>query len=120
MLTENQNLQLQLALINNRIAQLDLKQTKANRYPVIRLNTGYTFVETANSLGFTTSSSGRGLNYGLTATVPIFNGFSQNRNEKIAKLQVENSNLIAEQQKQNTKKQIMFACIYSLLLIIYA
>lgn len=109
MLTENQNLQLQLALINNRIAQLDLKQTKANRYPVIRLNTGYTFVETANSLGFTTSSSGRGLNYGLTATVPIFNGFSQNRNEKIAKLQVENSNLIAEQQKQTITVQLTSA-----------
>lgn len=106
---EKQNLQLQLAWVNNRIAQLDLKQTKANRYPTIRLNTGYTFVETESSLGFTTSSSSRGLNYGLTATMPIFNNFSQNRNEKIAKLQVENSSLKVEQQKQTVTAQLSSA-----------
>lgn len=106
---EKQNLQLQLAWVNNRIAQLDLKQTKANRYPTIRLNTGYTFVETESSLGFTTSSSSRGLNYGLTATMPIFNSFSQNRNEKIAKLQVENSSLKVEQQKQTVTAQLSSA-----------
>lgn len=108
-LAEKQNLQLQLAWVNNRIAQLDLKQTKANRYPTIRLNTGYTFVETESSLGFTTSSSSRGLNYGLTATMPIFNNFSQNRNEKIAKLQVENSSLKVEQQKQTVTAQLSSA-----------
>lgn len=108
-LAEKQNLQLQLAWVNNRIAQLDLKQTNANRYPTIRLNTGYTFVETESSLGFTTSSSSRGLNYGLTATMPIFNNFSQNRNEKIAKLQVENSSLKVEQQKQTVTAQLSSA-----------
>lgn len=108
-LTEKQNLQLQLALINKRVAELDLKQTKANRYPTVRLNTGYTFVETESSLGFTSATSSRGLNYGLTATVPIFNGFSQNRNEKIAKLQVENSSLVAEQQKQAVNAQLASA-----------
>ena len=108
-LTEKQNLQLQLALINKRVAELDLKQTKAGRYPTVRLNTGYTFVETESSLGFTSSTSSRGLNYGVTATMPIFNGFSQNRNEKIAKLQVENSVLVAEQQKQTINAQLASA-----------
>ncbi len=108
-LTEKQNLQLQLALIDKRVAELDLKQTKGNRYPTIRLNTGYTFVETESSLGFTSATSSRGLNYGVTATMPIFNGFSQNRNEKIAKLQVENSNLMVEQQKQTVNAQLSSA-----------
>lgn len=108
-LTEKQNLQLQLALINKRVAELDLKQTKGNRYPTVRLNTGYTFVETESSLGFTSATSSKGLNYGLTATMPIFNGFSQNRNEKIAKLQVETSALVAEQQKQSVNAQLASA-----------
>lgn len=108
-LTEKQNLQLQLALINKRVAELDLKQTKGNRYPTVRLNTGYTFVETESSLGFTSATSSRGLNYGVTATMPIFNGFSQNRNEKIAKLQVENSSLVVEQQKQTVNAQLASA-----------
>lgn len=108
-LTETQNMQLQLALINKRVAELELKQTKANRYPTVRLNTGYTFVETESSLGFTSATSSRGLNYGVTATLPIFNGFSQNRNEKVAKLQVENAALIAEQQKQMINAQLTSA-----------
>jgi outer membrane protein TolC len=108
-LTETQNMQLQLALINKRVAELELKQTKANRYPTVRLNTGYTFVETESSLGFTSATSSKGLNYGVTATLPIFNGFSQNRNEKVAKLQVENSTLIAEQQKQMINAQLASA-----------
>ncbi|WP_136668513.1 TolC family protein [Flavobacterium sp. H122] len=108
-LAEKQNLQLQLALINKRVAELDLKQTKAGRYPTVRLNTGYTFVETESSLGFTSATSSRGLNYGVTATMPIFNGFSQNRNEKIAKLQLENFSLMAEQQKQTVNAQLASA-----------
>lgn len=108
-LTDKQNLQLQLALIDKRVAELNLKQTRGNRYPTVRLNTGYTFVETESSLGFTTATSSRGLNYGVTATMPIFNGFSQNRNEKIAKLQVENSTLVAEQQKQTVNVQLASA-----------
>lgn len=108
-LMEKQNLQLQLALINKRVAELDLKQTKANRYPTIRLSTGYTFLETESSLGFTSATSSKGLNYGVTATMPIFNGFSQNRNEKIAKLLVESSALAIEQQKQSVNAQLASA-----------
>lgn len=108
-LMEKQNLQLQMALINKRVAELDLKQTKANRYPTVRLNTGYTFLETESSLGFTSATSSKGLNYGVTATMPIFNGFAQNRNEKIAKLQVENSALAIEQQKQSVNVQLASA-----------
>lgn len=108
-LVEQQNPQLQLALINKRVAELDLKQVRANRYPTIKLNSGYTFVETENSLGFTSATSSKGFNYGLSATMPIFNGFSQNRNEKIAKFQVENSVLVAEQQKQSINAQLATA-----------
>ncbi|MCL9807984.1 TolC family protein [Flavobacterium luminosum] len=108
-LMEKQNLQLQMALINKRVAELDLKQTKANRYPTVRLNTGYTFLETESSLGFTSATSSKGLNYGVTATMPIFDGFAQNRNEKIAKLQVENSALAIEQQKQSVNVQLASA-----------
>jgi len=108
-LVDKQNLQLQLALINNRIYELQLKQTKANRYPIVRLNTGYNFVETESSLGFTSQTSSRGFNYGVTATLPLFDGFAQNRNERIAKLQVENTKLMTEQQKLAIHTQLVAA-----------
>jgi outer membrane protein len=105
-LVEKQNPQLQLALINKRVAELDLKQVRANRYPTVKLNTGYNFARTESSLGFTSQSSSRGLNYGVSASMNIFNGFLQNRNEKIAKLQLENSTIAIEQQKQTVNSQL--------------
>lgn len=108
-LAAKQNPQLQLALINKRVAELDLKQVRANRYPTVKLNTGYMFNETESSLGFTSQSSSRGFNYGLSASLNIFNGFQQNRNEKIAKLQIENSSIALEQQAQAINAQLAMA-----------
>ncbi|TGD56971.1 TolC family protein [Flavobacterium humi] len=108
-LVEKQNPQLQLALINKRVVELDLKQVQANRYPTIRLNAGYMFNETESSLGFTSQSSSRGFNYGVSATMNIFNGFQQNRNVRIAKMQIENSSLAIEQQKLTINAQLATA-----------
>lgn len=105
-LVKKQNPQLQLSLINKRVAELNLKQVKSNRYPVIKLNSGYNFNQSESSLGFTSQSSARGFNYGVSASVNIFNGFLQNRNEKIARLQVENSNVIIEQQTKAIDTQL--------------
>ncbi|MEO8516105.1 MAG: TolC family protein, partial [Flavobacterium sp.] len=108
-LATKQNPQLQLTLINKRIAELDLKQIRATRYPTIKLNTGYIFNETESSLGFTSQASSRGFNYGVSASLNIFNGFQQNRNEKIAKLQIENSGLAVEKQTQVLNGQLAMA-----------
>ena len=97
-LAQNQNPQLAAQIINKRISELQLKQAKANRYPTLRVATGYTFVDTQSDLGFTTQSSSRGLNFGFGATLNIFDGFAQNRNEKLAKIQIENASLAIDQQ----------------------
>jgi len=97
-LAEKQNPELIMQIINNRIAQLDLKQIKGERYPTIQLNTGYNFNDSRSSLGFTSQSSARGLNYGFSASMNLFDGNSQNRNEKIAKMQIDNSKLAIDQQ----------------------
>ncbi|MFM9988215.1 TolC family protein [Flavobacterium sp.] len=108
-LATKQNPQLQLALIDKRVAELDLKQVRANRYPTIKISTGYMFNETESSLGFTSQSSSRGFNYGVSASLNIFNGFQQTRNEKIAKLQIENSSIVIEKQSQILSAQLATA-----------
>lgn len=105
-LVEKQNPQLQLAIINKSVTESELKQVRANRYPTVKLNTGYNFNRSESSLGFVSQSAARGLNYGVSASVNVFNGFLQNRNEKIAKLQVENATLAIEQQKQTISSQL--------------
>lgn len=103
---EQQNPQLQAQILSKKIADLNLKQVKGNRYPTIRVTSGYNFTRSEASLGFITQSSGQGFVYGVTASVPIFNGFLQNRNEKVAKYQVENAELLLEQQKLSLTSQL--------------
>lgn len=100
------NPNLQTALINRRIAEINLKQVKANRYPVINLNSGYNFNQSTSELGFARTSMGRGLNYGLTASVNIFNGYLQKRNEKNASLEIENSRIQYDKVNQNIVSQL--------------
>ena len=101
-----QNPALQSAIINRRLAELNLKQVKANRYPNITLNSGYNFSKSTSELGFARNSSGRGLNYGLTASVNIFNGFLQKRNEKNASIEIDNSKLQFDKINQNISAQL--------------
>ncbi len=105
-LAKQQNPQLQTQIIAKNVSELQLKQVKAARYPIVSLNTGYNFQNTESSLGFTRESSARGFNYGFSATLTIFDGFAQNRNEKIAKFELENTKLAIEQQSQVLESQL--------------
>lgn len=105
-LAERQNPQLVAQIIANKVAELQLKQVKANRYPIVRLSTGYNLSETQASLGFATATTAKGFNYGFSAALPLFDGFAQNRNEKIAQLQIDNSKLIIDQQKLALESQL--------------
>jgi outer membrane protein TolC len=108
-LSEKQNPQLQSQILAKNSAELQLKQVKAGRYPTVKINSGYNFSHTEASLGFVTQSQGRGLVYGFSAAVPIFNGFYQSRNEKIAKIQVSNADIQLQQQKTALDSQLSTA-----------
>ncbi|MDL2144420.1 TolC family protein [Flavobacterium tructae] len=108
-LAHKQNPALESQIINKRIAELQLKQVKADRYPVVNLTSGYNFNESQSSLGFTSQNSSKGFNYGFNATLNVFDGFNQHRNEKIAKLQIENSQIAIEQQNMILDTQLSTA-----------
>jgi len=108
-LAQKQNPELLQQIINKRIAELQLKQVRAIRYPTIAVNTGYNFVDTQSSLGFTTQTNSRGLTYGFTASVNLFDGLNQHRNERVAKIQIENSDLLIQQQSQTLMSQLATA-----------
>lgn len=105
-LAQKQNPQLEAQIINQRVSELQLKQIKAARYPTVKVNSGYSFAENKASLGFTTQSSARGLNYGFSAAMNLFDGFSQNRNEKIAQIEIDNSKIAIEQQNVALNSQL--------------
>lgn len=94
------NPSLQAAIINRRIRELDLKIVKSYRYPIVNVNSGYNFTNSRSALGFATQTSGKGLTYGVTASVPIFNGFTQNISEHNAKILINSAELQYEQLNQ--------------------
>lgn len=108
-LAARQNPALRAALINKRVAELDLKQVKANRLPAITLNSGYNFNRSEAALGFATLNVGRGFNYGVAASVNVFNGFLQRRNEQNAATLIDNAQLQYERTNLTLNAQLATA-----------
>jgi outer membrane protein len=107
--TEQLNPDLQNAFINKKIAELNLKQVKAGRYPQVSLNSGYEFNRSTTPTGFNTSLRANGLTYGLTASINIFNGFLQRQNERNAKIEISSSELTLTKTKQDIIAQLTSA-----------
>lgn len=106
-LARQQNPLLQAQRIAQNIAELELKQVKAERYPTISASSGYIFNRSESPTGFTVLGRSQGFNYGFSARMNIFDGFLQNQNEQIAKLQLANSEIAIEQQLQNLESELL-------------
>lgn len=107
-LVEVQNPDVKTAQINRTISELYLKQVRGGRYPVVALTSGYNFSKTTSPpTGYSLRSNTKGLNYGLTASINVFNGLQQTRAEKEAKLLLDNSNLDFEKIKQDVNAQLL-------------
>ncbi|RRN77292.1 TolC family protein [Pseudoxanthomonas sp. SGD-10] len=109
-ITKSQNPYLQTAVINQKVAELNLKQLKGARYPTVSIVSGYNFAKnTSPPTGFSLRSNSRGFNYGLSASVNIFNGLQQTRAEKNAKLEIDNSRINTEKVTQTVNAQLLTA-----------
>ncbi|WP_184544168.1 TolC family protein [Mucilaginibacter sp. FT3.2] len=103
---QSQNPAILSTQINRRLAEINLKQVQATRYPQVAVSSGYTFSDNKTPAGFTLAQNQHGLNYGLTATINIFNGFNQTRRERNAKIQIDNANINAKQIQLNIDAQV--------------
>lgn len=99
--TQQLNPDLQNAFINKKIAELNLKQVKGQRYPTVAINSGYEFSRSTSPTGFNQKFKANGLTYGLTASLNVFNGFLQRQNERNAKVQINSSELTLDKTKQD-------------------
>lgn len=103
------NPNLQSALINHRISQLELKRVKGERYPVVRVSSAYTRSRSTAELGFSTRSRNNGFDYGISASMNIFNGFLQRRNERNAELMRDAAEIEVERIEENIDAQLLAA-----------
>jgi len=100
---------LQSAIVNHRIAQLELKRVKGGRYPVVGFSSAYTRSQSRTQLGFSTQSKNNGFSYGISASMNLFNGFLQRRNERNAEFEMEAAEIAVDQVKQNIEAQLLAA-----------
>ena len=85
------------------IAGLTLKELKADRFPVVSFNSAYNFSRNNNNLALNPAlpvfSQNKGFNYGLTATIPIFNGFNTKRLIRQQELNIQYQRMFFDNQK---------------------
>ena len=90
------------ALKNADIAKISLKEAKASRWPTVSFVSAYNFTRNQNQNNINPFSSvysrNKGYNFGFTASIPILNNLSVNRNIQQAKLDVEYQDIAVSKQ----------------------
>ncbi len=94
---------IQILKKNIDIAGLTLKERKAERWPTVSFNSVYNFTRTNNQTVINPFSplfnQSKGLNYGVTASIPILNNFNAKRLVRQAALDIQYQQLVLESQE---------------------
>ncbi|HXL55761.1 MAG TPA: TolC family protein, partial [Chitinophagaceae bacterium] len=79
-----------------KINELIIKETAAQRYPSVYFNTGYNYNRNQNSAGFSLLNQSYGPFVGLSLSIPIYNGSTFKRQQKVAEINTKNAELQKE------------------------
>ena len=95
------------------IARLTLKERKAERFPVLGVNAAYNFTRNINKAVInpfkTLFNQNQGFNYGLTATIPIFNNFTVKRQIREAEIDIDYRQILLDYEKLKVNSAITSA-----------
>lgn len=91
--TLTSNVSLQIAQKNVLLSELDYKKVRSRNYPYVRLNAGYGYTANWYEVGATDLQQRLGLNYGVTIGFTLFDGMNRRREQRNARLEIENRNL---------------------------
>lgn len=107
------NPQLLLIKKNIDIGKLTLKEKKADRYPVVSINSAYNYSKTNNQTvinSFTPLyTRNNGFNYGIGVSIPIFNNYNVKRQIQQAQLDIDYLNISYQNQKSKIDLSVINA-----------
>ena len=110
---EKNNPAMLIARKNIDIANLLLRERRAELFPTVSFNSAYNFSRTTNAAVINTFSTlfnqVHGFNYGFTASIPILNNFNQRRLIRQAKWNVSYQNIFFEGQRSLTTLNVINA-----------
>ena len=91
--TMEANTSLLAAQKNRTLSELDYKKAKSRNYLYVKLNAGYGYTANWYEAGTTDLQQRLGINYGLTIGFNIFDGMNKRREQRNAKLDIQNQEL---------------------------
>lgn len=100
------NAQLQVATAQVRAAEADGRIAKALRWPRLDLNAAYGVSDQRNEVGIVLGTYTRGLNGGLTLSVPLFDGGRVGTQVESARLRAESAALAEEQARLQVERDV--------------
>lgn len=96
---QKQNPALLIAESNRRIAKLELKEVQSAMLPRVDLLGDYHWNRSSSEAGFLASNQNTGINYGVRASINLFNGFQVQRERQNARIRIETANMQLEQER---------------------
>lgn len=110
---ERNNPTLLVAMKNADVAALTLKERKAEQWPTVSFNTAYNFSRTNNQTVINPFQPlfnlNRGLNYGFSASIPIFNRFAVRRQIRQAELDLQFQRLTYDFRRSQINLSVVLA-----------
>jgi outer membrane protein TolC len=98
---------------NMAIAEITLRERRADRWPILSFNSAYNFSRTNNNVVVNPFSplfnQNKGLNYGFTASVPILNNMNTRRLIRQAQLDIQYQQLTYENQRAKLNMNVINA-----------
>ncbi len=103
------NIAIQLARAEQRIADLETREIRSERFPELELNSGYNYNRTDGGGGFLRFNETQGFNVGITARINLFDGFNTSRRIQNAKIKQKNRQLILEEELKRVNASFLRA-----------
>lgn len=90
---EQNNTSILLNKSNIEIARLNLRNVRGKMLPELGVNLGWSYNNQTSESGFLRSGRSEGINYGVTASLPILDRFNNRRERQNAQIGIESANL---------------------------
>jgi outer membrane protein TolC len=84
------NARLLLSEKNKTLSELDLKAVRSRNFPYLKLNAGYGYTLNLYDASSVERQDNRGFNYGFTLGYSLFDGFNRKREQKNARITIQN------------------------------
>lgn len=94
-----ENSELAIARLLNRVAELEVEEIRGERFPQIAISSGYSFNRNESPGGFMRFNETTGFSFGITARVNLFDGFNTNRRVQNAQINQKNTQLQLEEDR---------------------